>query len=183
MKPEWTDETVDWYAEKYGDDQSVFAVVNAVPVAETANVLDISCGTGSALRALREKTDGRLVGVDFLARMIGHAARQTSSDAKIEFMVSGAENLPFDSASFDIVFAINAVEHWTDMQAGFHEVNRVLTQNGMFVIGGEIFEDELSESGQDYTEMLNACGFASVSRKTLPEGFVEIATKGTADVH
>jgi len=182
MKPDWSDKTVDWYAENFGDDPSVFAVVNGVSLAETDDVLDISCGTGSALRALREKTSGRLVGVDFIERMIDHAIRLTPVDKHIEYVVSGAEKLPFKDQEFDIVFAINAVEHWTDMKAGFAEVHRVLRPNGVFVIGGEVFEDGLIESGQKYADKLMERGFSNVEYKTIPEGFIEIITKGHVDV-
>lgn len=173
---EWTDESVDWYAEKHGDHASVFAVVAAIPFAGSEDVLDIGCGTGSALRAMAERTSGTLIGVDPFERMLGHA-RALTDGARVTFQVAGAESLPFEDDSFDIVTAINSTSHWGDIEQGMAEVARVLRPGGLFVFGGEDFTEPEVINEAPYVEDFEARGYR-VSRNDLADGcFAVLVTR------
>lgn len=176
---EWSDESVDWYAEKHGDHPSVFAVVAAIPFGGAEDVLDIGCGTGSALRAMAERTSGALVGVDPFERMLGHA-RALTDDARVTFAVAGAEVLPFADGSFDMVTAINSTSHWGDLAQGVAEVSRVLRPCGVFAFGGEGFTEPEMIDGVPYRDALDARGY-DVTRQDLAEGcFVALARRRVA---
>ncbi len=156
--PNWTDENIDFYAEKYGDHPSVFAVVAAIPFGGAEDVLDIGCGTGSALRAMAERTSGALVGVDPFERMLDHARALTAED-RVRYLVGTAGDLPAGDASFDVVTAINSVPHWDDVDAGYAELLRVLRPGGLLVIGGEGFTEPEMVQGRPYLDQLTADGF------------------------
>lgn len=173
---EWSDESVDWYAQKHGDHPSVFAVVDAIPFGGAEDVLDIGCGTGSALRAMAARTSGALVGVDPFERMLGHA-RALTDDGRVTFQVAGAESLPFEDDSFDVVTAINSTSHWGDLAKGLAEVARVLRPGGLFVLGGEDFTEPELLGGVPYREALASRGYR-VTRQDLPDGcFVTLAVQ------
>lgn len=171
---DWDDNAADWYARNYGDDPSVFAVVRAARVPEGAAVVDIGCGTGSALRALAGRA-GALTGVDPTARMIHHARAQ--SDGSITYHVAPAEALPLPDGSQDIALAINAVHHWSDPGAGLAEAFRVLRPGGRLVIGGESFGEAMVPEGQDYAAALRATGFVAIETSGFDGGFATSATK------
>lgn len=178
---DWDDATADWYAEKYGDDPSVFAVVNAAKIPPGAAVIDIGCGTGSGLRALAGRA-GRLTGVDPTRRMIANARAQTPS-GDVDFHVAGAEALPVGDASQDVALAINAVHHWADEGRGLAEAFRVLKPGGRLVIGGERFGAQTVPGGQDYTARLKAAGFRRVQSHDIAAGFITIAHKPAGRSH
>ncbi|MFT4704273.1 MAG: ubiquinone/menaquinone biosynthesis C-methylase UbiE [Bradymonadia bacterium] len=89
---EWTDQTAEWYAAKYGEYPTNQLALDALEIAPNASVLDIGCGTASALRhASQTVTSGRLIGVDPVPRMIeiaserlaGHPAAKVPGEADV----------------------------------------------------------------------------------------------------
>jgi len=177
---DWTDETIDWYAENFGDDPTVFAMLDVVPVPGTAAVLDVGCGTGSALRALVGRTTGALAGVDPFARMIGHAERLTKAaglGARIDFSVAPAEALGMPDTGFDVVLALNAIHHWADINAGLAEAFRVLRPGGVLAIGGEKFGVDALGRAQDYTAELAQAGFVPGDATRSSDLFYQLSHK------
>ncbi len=94
-------------------------------------VLDIGCGTGWLLRLMAGRLPaGRLVGVDVSDAMIAQARQAAGGDARLEFHVAVAEQLPFPDASFDRVVSIESAYYWPDPAAGLREIARVLRPSG-----------------------------------------------------
>lgn len=174
--PEWTNENIDWYAKTYGDDPSVFAVVAAIPFRGAEDVLDIGCGTGSALRAMAARTSGDLVGVDPYDRMLDHA-RAATPDERVTFAVAGADSLPFADDVFHIVTAINSTPHWDDLDRGVAECGRVLAPDGLLVVGGEDFTEPATLRERPFRDAMVADGW-QVQRQGLAAGaFVILARR------
>jgi SAM-dependent methyltransferase len=82
--------------------------------------LDVGCGTGSFLPVLARYAE-HVVGVDPLAEEGGELVR------------ASAEDLPFDPGSFDVVVALDVLEHVDDFTA-LSEVRRVLRPGGIVVL-------------------------------------------------
>jgi len=93
----------------------------AVPAA-----LEVGCGTGHWLREM----DGQaaiIAGIEPSGPMLLHA-RDTAPRARL---VRGrAEQLPWRDASFDRVFCVNALHHFSDRAQFFDEARRVLKPGG-----------------------------------------------------
>jgi len=170
---EWTDATIDWYVEKHGEDPTTRAVARAAPVRATDDIIDVGCGSGAALRALQSNGHrGRLVGADPYPRMIEHARNRSEG---IDFVVAGAEDLPFPDARFDGALAVNAVHHWRDMTARLAEAFRVLRPGGWIAIGGEALAESMLGAAQAYAAPLSEAGFVEARRQEIPGGFIEVA--------
>lgn len=89
-------------------------------------VLDACCGTGDL--ALAARTRGAdVVGLDFSERML-ERARAKSRD--VEWVQGDMLALPFDDASFDAVTVGFGVRNVDDLDAGLHELRRVLRDGG-----------------------------------------------------
>ncbi len=135
---EWTAETADWYAAHYGEYATNRLAVDAIYVAPDAFVVDVGCGTGSALRRLAPRVPkGRLVGVDPVPRMLAIARERASTDPnghRIEFAEAPAERLPLEDGVADLVLAFDSIDHWSDLDAGLREVARVLRPGGRLVV-------------------------------------------------
>jgi demethylmenaquinone methyltransferase/2-methoxy-6-polyprenyl-1,4-benzoquinol methylase len=89
-------------------------------------VLDVACGTGD-LALAAAAAGGRVTGVDFSTRMLERARRKSSA---VEWLEADALALPFDDASFDVVTSGFGVRNFADLEAGLHELRRVLGPGG-----------------------------------------------------
>ena len=95
-------------------------------------VLEIGCGTGATLAALRKKGARHLVGVEINDAAAAEARARGSID---EVLVGDAHShlSAFKSGSFDLVVASHVLEHIVDPWATAKEIHRVLAPNGKLI--------------------------------------------------
>jgi SAM-dependent methyltransferase len=144
-------------------------IPNSKSKIQDPKILDVGCGTGGNLEMLEKF--GAAEGVDV-------------SDDALEFCKSKgltvhkglAEKLPFADESFDVVTALDVVEHLDDDIAGLAEMHRVLKTGGKTLIFVPAFmwlwgvQDDVSNHRIRYTkkqivERLETAGF-KVERAT-----------------
>jgi SAM-dependent methyltransferase len=101
-----------------------------VPLGPFDRGLDVCCGTGAGLRVLEPLGRGPVVGVDFSAGMLAHAAR-AHPDAR--WVRADARSLPFAGA-FDLAVSFGALGHFlpAERPALFAGVYRALRPDGVF---------------------------------------------------
>ena len=93
-----------------------------------ARILDVGCGTGANLLLLSKYGDAE--GVD-----ISDDALKFCRERGLQKVKNGsAEQLPYDDASFDLVTALDVVEHLDDDLAGLKEMRRVLKPGGRALV-------------------------------------------------
>ncbi|WP_030434283.1 class I SAM-dependent methyltransferase [Actinoplanes subtropicus] len=92
--------------------------------------LDVCCGTGAGMLALRPVCDGRITGVDFSAGMLAQA-RAAHPDAA--WVRADARALPF-AAGFDLAVSFGAFGHFLPRErpAVFEGIHRALRPGGLF---------------------------------------------------
>lgn len=93
--------------------------------------LDAGCGSGLAL-ALAAAQGAVVTGLDASAPLLDVARGRTPG---ADLRVGDLETLPFDSASFDVVTAFNAVQYTLDPAAATAELARVTRAGGKVAIG------------------------------------------------
>jgi ubiquinone/menaquinone biosynthesis C-methylase UbiE len=99
-------------------------------------VLDLACGTGIVARivAARVGSAGAVVGVDLNPGMLKVAAaaalRQPQDDATVEWREANADKLPFQNASFNVVYCQLGLQFFADRATVLREVHRVLVAGG-----------------------------------------------------
>jgi demethylmenaquinone methyltransferase/2-methoxy-6-polyprenyl-1,4-benzoquinol methylase len=89
-------------------------------------VLDACCGTGD-LAIEAERRGGRVVGLDFSARMLERARPKSGT---IEWVQGDALDLPFEDATFDAATVGFGVRNLRDLGLGLSELARVLRPGG-----------------------------------------------------
>ena len=119
----------------------------------TWRVLDLGCGTGDSVDLFRARDpDVEWVGLDIEgSREVGE---RTRDDARFETFDGVA--MPFDTASFDLVYCKQVLEHVRRPAALLAEVARVLSPDGLFAGSTSQFEPFHSMSVWNYTPV----GFA-----------------------
>lgn len=91
-------------------------------------VLDVGCGTGLNMKYLARY--GSVTGVD-LSETALHFCRTRGHTRLIKAPI---EHLPFPTGSFDLVTALDIVEHLDDDLVALREVQRILKPGGRVVI-------------------------------------------------
>ena len=95
-------------------------------------ILEVGCGTGHWLEILNAH-GAHPTGLDFSAGMLAQARRRMP---EVSLVQGTAERLPWPAESFDRVFCINAIHHFTDKPAFLAEAHRLLRPGGMIMIVG-----------------------------------------------
>ncbi len=101
-------------------------------IQENHNVLDLGCGTGHLTKIIREKTKGKVIGVDPSNGMI-EAAKVNYSAQDIIFRNISAEQIDYKE-EFDIIFCNSAFQWFTDHQKVLRSCYSALKQNGRMAI-------------------------------------------------
>lgn len=95
-------------------------------------VLDVACGTGVVARMAAERVGeaGRVAGLDLDAGMLAVAQTLPHAGAAIEWQEAGADSLPWESGSFDVVLCQMGLQFVPDPLAALREMHRVLAPGG-----------------------------------------------------
>jgi ubiquinone/menaquinone biosynthesis C-methylase UbiE len=107
-------------------------------VGESTEVVEVGCGTGHWLQELARSAGGSgertIAGVEPSAEMIARA-RTAAPDALL--VRARAEALPWRDASFDRVYCVNALHHFSDRARFFAEARRILKPGGALLTIGK----------------------------------------------
>jgi len=98
---------------------------------QSVRVLDVGCGAGFLSNAL-SLHDHEVTGIDLSQPSIDVAARHDTT-GRVRYVYGDAARLPFDTASFDVVTAMDFLEHIEDAGAVIGEAARVLVPGGLFL--------------------------------------------------
>jgi len=115
------------------------------------HILDVGCGTGANLEMLSGFGDAE--GVDVSPEAITFCRDRGLNNVRL----GQAEQLPFADNSFDLVTALDVVEHLDDDVAGLREMRRVLRPGGRALLFVPAFmflwgvQDDVSHHRRRYT--------------------------------
>lgn len=177
------DEVAGSYAKHRGAVGSVVRLlVEEGGIASGSRVLDVGCGTGNYIGALREETGCPSWGIDPSEEMLTRAKERFRG---IAFELARAESLPFEGESFDLVFSVDVIHHVGDRGKYFREAHRVLKCGGRMSTATdsadlirrrkplsnywpETVEEELARYPRiaDLRAMMEEAGFHTITERT-----------------
>jgi len=98
-------------------------------------VLDVACGTGIVARLASEGVGntGSVTGTDINPGMLA-VAKSITSASPIEWKEANAEEMPFPSESFDVVFCQMGLQFMDDKPSALNEMHRVLAPGGRLLL-------------------------------------------------
>jgi SAM-dependent methyltransferase len=113
--------------------------------------LDVGCGTGANLEMLAQFGDAE--GVDVSEDALAFCRARGLANVRR----GAAESLPYGEGEFDVVTALDVVEHLDDDLAGLREMRRVLRKDGRALLFVPAFmwlwgvQDDVSHHRRRYT--------------------------------
>jgi SAM-dependent methyltransferase len=110
-------------------------------------IVDLGCGDGSDINALAARCvdpETTLVGVDASAPSVATAEARARADGRIQILhLHLGDRLPFDDATFDVLYTNNLLECLGDADAFVAETARVLRPGGAVVAGHWDWDSQL----------------------------------------
>lgn len=126
--------------------------LDAIGADPSWRVLDMGSGTGGNLRLLNERRFASVVGLD-----ASHAAATFCANKNLGPVVLGdAARLPFPDGAFDLVLAMDVLEHVQLDDVAAKEIRRVLSPTGIAILSVPAFrllwgpQDDLSHHLRRY---------------------------------
>ena len=96
-------------------------------------VLEVGCGGGILLEEIAEM-GFKTTGIDPAESSVNVAiSHSKEKNLNIRYEIGRGENLPFESASFDVVLCCDVLEHVQDLPKVISEISRVLKRGGVFI--------------------------------------------------
>ena len=114
-------------------------------------ILDVGCGTGANLKMLADY--GKAEGVDISPQAVDYCRERGLDSVKL----GAVENLPYENGSFELVTALDVIEHLDDDVSGLREMRRVLRPDGRILLFVPAFmflwgvQDDVSNHRRRYT--------------------------------
>lgn len=107
--------------------------LTAKPYVAGKRVLDVACGEGYGSKLLKDWGATSVVGVDVSSDAL-RVANTEFSEEGISFLNHSAEQLPFESNSFDVIVSFETIEHLEHPEAFLSEIARVVKFNGTVIL-------------------------------------------------
>ena len=93
-------------------------------------LLDFGCGTGVLQEQFEERFNIKSFGIDTSEKAIDYCKKRGLTKVKI----FNGKKIPFQNNSFDLVTAIDVLEHIKNDSGSLKEINRVLKKSGLAIL-------------------------------------------------
>jgi ubiquinone/menaquinone biosynthesis C-methylase UbiE len=115
-----------------------------VSVEKHDTILDVGCGGGKTICKLAAAAaDGKVYGIDYSDESVA-ASKRTNARwidmSRVEILRGSVSQLPFPSAMFDLVTAVETHFWWPNLPGDMREIFRVLKPGGKLIIIAEIYK-------------------------------------------
>ena len=132
-------------------------VIRSIDPQKGENVLDIGAGMGPASVEAASR-GAHVVAIDpsrFMRAILGFRRQFQKDPGLITVEAGAAEKIPLSKRSTDVVCAVNAIHHWTDLEGSIEEIARVIAPGGRVLLVDEDFtnpEHPQHETHHDHEE-------------------------------
>ncbi|MFD3482310.1 class I SAM-dependent methyltransferase [Streptomyces sp. NPDC058665] len=124
-----------WEARFAADTPAYVSAVSRMGLRPGQTALDVGCGTGRVLPALREEVGdkGTVLGVDVTPAMLAAAARE-GRGGSARLLIADCLRLPLPSGTVDGIFSAGLLNHVADPPAALCEWARVVRPGGTLLL-------------------------------------------------
>jgi len=134
------------------DMEQLDTMINSLQLQPDGLVLDMGCGLGKVAEYVVEKTDVKLVGIDFSEAAINWAREHIQAkNEKLEFHIQNFNKLAFPPSTFDAIISIDTFYFVEDFDVMIKKLKQILKPGGQM---GIFFAQIITE--YDPKELLEA---------------------------
>ena len=146
-----------------GGKKEINRLLNGLDLTEK-KILDVGCGAGGITVSLVKDYGAKeVIGVDVEEDVVNSAIKRVVKNRlkdKIEILLIGKSNLPFEDNCFDMVFSKDSFVHIPDKEKIFSQVFKVLKPGGFFVFSDWLIShDQKPSKEMEYYLKLEDLGF------------------------
>ena len=179
--------------------------LSQVSVKKQFTILDVGCGGGRTVSKLAAvATEGKIYGLDYSAASVAVASktnREWIKSGRVEICEGSVSQLPFATATFDLVVAVETHFWWADLPGGLRELLRVLKPGSELVIIAEVYKGASTKTARlvekylpmtgmkflspdEHRDLLTDAGYSNVQITVEPSnGWISaVGRKGSEDV-
>lgn len=132
--------------------------VSHLNISKESVILDIGCGGGVNVKRFLEMTDNNVYGIDYSLLSVKKSSELNIDEIlsqRCEIRHESVSQMSFDDNTFDIITAFETVYFWPDFSNDLNEVNRVLNDDGIFMICNEVTPKENDERQKEFIDLLD----------------------------
>jgi ubiquinone/menaquinone biosynthesis C-methylase UbiE len=121
-------------------------VLEALVPLKGQRIIELGCGNARLARdLLGQFTDSELVGLEVDARQ--HAKNLAAPQDRLQFVAAGAQEIPFEDASFDLALMLKSLHHvpLPLLAQALKEIARVLRPGGHLYVSEPVYTGDLNE--------------------------------------
>lgn len=137
---------------------------------EGARLLELGCGKAEFTRKLLARTEVKAVAALEVDRIQHRVNLGGPQDPRLVFGYGGAEEIPFDDATFDGVLMMKSLHHVPveSMERAFGEIRRVLKPGGWAYISEPVYAGALNEIMKLFHDegVVRAAAYRAIERAT-----------------
>jgi ubiquinone/menaquinone biosynthesis C-methylase UbiE len=175
-----------------GGENETTILAQKAGIKESTSVLDVCSALGGPARQLARTYGCKVIGLDATQRMIDEAIVRTAKVGLaflITYTLGNALDMPFEAATFDVIWGQDAWCYVTDKNRLLSEAHRVLKPNGIIAFTdwiqiGDMTEKEWNalnsfmafryvETLTGYTDELKRLGFTIIETEDVSHDFTE----------
>lgn len=94
------------------------------------NVTDLGCGDGFLLKSLEKKFNNiKTFGIDIVPSVL-----ELRKFLRAEIKVADIRNTGFPNEFFDIIFCLDVLEHFENLEQPVREIKKIIKPNGLLII-------------------------------------------------
>ena len=144
---------------------------------DNKHILELGCGSADITRSIATSGAGRRVTALEVDEIAHEKNLQMADLPNVVFGLSGAQEIPLEDESVDVVFMFKSLHHVPVdlMEASIHEIRRVLKPGGLAYISEPVFAGDFNEILRLFhdEEIVRQAAF-NVLKKAVDDGVFEL---------
>jgi ubiquinone/menaquinone biosynthesis C-methylase UbiE len=114
---------------------------------DNKNILELGCGSAEITRDIATSGEGRKITALEVDEIAYEKTLQITDLPNVSFRLAGAQEIPLDDASVDVVFMFKSLHHVPRdlMDRSMQEIRRVLKPGGLVYISEPVFAGDFNE--------------------------------------
>lgn len=147
-------------------------IVDRLELTADDRVLEIGCGPGAAVELAAERIGAeRVAALDPSPTFVDMVRKRVPG---VDVRVGSATEIPFDDATFSLIWSIASMHHWPSREPGLEAQVAKLASGGRLVIAERLLGKEghgITETqSAEVVDHLKGLGLADVESITVPNG-------------